>query len=119
MSAVLIVVAGAIAGLAVVFLILQWHSYRTYRPSPVDIARLIQSTIDETISLPEFDTLSRVRIAYDSQLERIRTRYNDIVGSPQYIVGDARGPVAAVNEAGTQKLRELLTELEELGAKAT
>jgi len=118
-STVLIVVVGVVAGIAVLFVILQWHSDRTYRPLPVDIARLIRSTIDNTISLTEFDDLSSVRIAYDPRLEAIRTRYNEIVGSPHYIVGDAKGPVAAVNQAGTQKLRELLAELEKLDGEAT
>jgi hypothetical protein len=106
---VLIVVVIAIATL---FFLLQHYSDKTYRPTVDDIRRTIQATIDETIDLARFDEFSCVRIAYNARLEAIRHRYNEILGSEKYLVGDARGPtVAPINEAGKEKLRELLSAL--------
>jgi hypothetical protein len=108
--AVLLVVVVAVVGS--LFFLLQYHSDKTYRPTVDDIRRTIQATIDETIELARFDEFSSVRIAYDPRLEAIRHRYNEILGSTEYLAGDAQGPtVAPITDAGKERLKELLSEL--------
>jgi hypothetical protein len=100
----------------ILFFVLQHFSDKTYRPTVDDIRGTIQATIDETIELPRFDEFSCVRIAYNPRFEAIRHRYNEILGSKECLSGDARGPtVAPINEAGKEKLRELLLSLNEAG----
>jgi len=96
-----------------IFWLLQWRSDKAYKPTKEDIRRILQSNIDDTIDQGTFDKFSRVRIAYNRELEAIREKYNRIVNNPEHI-DRVISPdlVVPLNEMGKSKLRELINELD-------
>ena len=109
---------GGIAAILGVFRFLQWLSDRTYKPTPQDVARILEANLEGRLDLAAFDEFSCVRIAYDPRLDRIRERFNEIVEDPNYITGEATSQNAApLSEAGKAKLRELIDELNEFSAR--
>ena len=98
----------AIAMFVVVFLVLflfrtlQWFSNRTYKPSKEDIAAILRSSMEGTLSRAALDEFMNVKIAYDRRLDGIREKFSDIVAKKQD-VGQSR-----------RQIESLLTELEQL-----
>ena len=94
------------------FIILQWRSDKTYKPSKNDIKGIIQKSINGNISLHDFDTFSNVRIAYNSDYEKIREKYNYIISNNNYINNNAvEEDIVSLNNDGKKQLELLLTEL--------
>ena len=109
-------IAIALLGLFFAFFwFLQWLSDRTYKPSRDQIKRIFEATIEGKLSLGAFDEFSCVRIAYDPRLDRLREKYKRIVDDPAHMAGEITWQnITPLNEAGKEKLRELISELEQL-----
>jgi len=108
----LIVVIGFAATVAILWL-LQWRSDNIYKPTKEEIRRILQLSIDDTIDQSTFEKFSRVRIAYNRELDAIREKYNQIANNPECIdrvISPDR--VVPLNEVGKSKLRELINELD-------
>ena len=111
MSTSLIIVIFFIAAI-LLFLALQWHSDKTYKPSKKEIISIIKESINGNISLHEFDTFSNVRIAYNKDFEKIRDKYNKIISNDKYINNNAtEEDVTSLNADGKTQLKHLLNEL--------
>ena len=112
----LIVITGLmVVTIVLLFIVLQWRSDRTYRPSANEIRITVQKTINGRISEEEFDEFTSVRIAYDSRLEDIREEFNQIVNDEANIVSifkDAKFRFNPLNDDGKEKLRTLIRRLE-------
>ena len=103
--------------IVVIFLFLQWHSNRTYKPTVNDIQNIIQATINGTVDLETFDEFSSVYIAYRKDLDEIRNMYNKIVTNVERLDKDAStDTVVPLNNIGKVELRELINELNQLQA---
>ena len=115
MSWPIIVVIGVVLIFAF-FWVLQFFSDRTYKPTKKEIAEIIQKSIDGRLDLGKFDEFSCVRIAYNSKLDAIREKYNDIVSNKEYFsVNEITGEdAAALNDKGRIELRKLMDELNEI-----
>jgi hypothetical protein len=106
------VIGAGIVVVVILFRSLQWHSDRTYRPSPEDVRELLEASIEGRLDLGAFDQFSCVRIAYDPWLDRIRERYNAIVNDEMYVVpGITESNATPLNERGRARVRELINEL--------
>ena len=111
MSAIGVITVFAIAAV-LLYVILQWRSDKTYKPSKSEIREIIQASINGSITLHEFDTFSNVRIAYDKDLENIRNKYNDIVGNTENINNEAtEDDVTSLNTVGKERLENLLNDI--------
>ena len=108
----LFILAFVFAVITAIFWLLQWRRGKTYKPTKEEIRRILQSSIDDTISQNAFDKFSCTRIAYNWKLDEIRGKYNEIVGNPEYI-DRVISPdlVVPLNETGKSKLRQLIDEL--------
>ena len=98
------------------FWLLQWRSDKTYRLSPNEVRNIVQASIDGKLNLGKFDEFSCVHIAYDKRLDKIREKYNEITGNPEYMAKEefTVNNATPLNEAGKQKLRELISEIESI-----
>lgn len=112
---VVLAVVGIVGLIFGFFWFLQWLSDRNYKPSCDNVKRIIQESIDGRLSLTAFDEFSCVRIAYDTRLDLIREKYNKIVNDPAHMGGElTEWNATPLNDAGKNKLRELIHELEQM-----
>lgn len=101
-----------------VFYLLQKLSDKTYRPSCADIKAIIEAGVSGHLKLEAFDEFSRVRIAYDERLDKLRERFNAIVNDKAYTEGAITSENATpLNDSGKARLLELLRELEIIAAQ--
>ena len=111
MTALIIIIA-IVAAILLFFAFLQWLSDRTYKPTTSEIASILEACKDGRMSLGEFDEFSCVRIAYDSRLDAVREKFNQIVDDPKNIEGDfSEEDATALNDIGKNKIEELIEEL--------
>jgi hypothetical protein len=112
-----IIIIAVVAAIFLIFVVLQWTSDRTYKPTIAEIIGILDACQNGRLSLSEFDEFSCVRIAYDSRLDTVREKFNQIVGDSGNIDGEFSDEDAtALNDAGKRKIGELIDELRQLEA---
>lgn len=115
------VAIGVLIGLAAIgclFYVLQRMSDRTYRPSALRIKEIVEASIEGHLDLSTFDEFSCVRIAYDTNLDKIRERFNAIVEDKAHIEGEITNANSTpLNATGKEMLKDLVRELERLAAQ--
>jgi hypothetical protein len=105
----------SVAAIVAFFGVLQFWSNRTYKPSPLDMKRIIESSIAGRLDLGSYDEFACVRIAYDKRLDQIREDFKRVVDNPLYISGSVTKENATpLNDEGKTKLRVLINELENI-----
>jgi len=110
-------IIGAVAGIWILFWILQRNSDRTYRPSPDELRQILQASLEGRLDYKALDEFSCVRIAYDQRLDRLRERYNAILDDPASFLGEAaKSNATPFSEQGAGRVRELISELDDLQA---
>ena len=94
---------------------LRWFFSREYRPSAAKVRRIIESSLEDKIDPATFDEFSIFRIKYNSELDDIRCRFNQIVNDPKYLKAEAsRRRAAKLTSSGKAELKALLDELDQL-----
>jgi hypothetical protein len=115
----LLIILAVVAGIYLLFMILQWASDRTYKPTISDVIAILEDCKEGRMSRGQFDEFSCVRIAYDSRLDAIREKFNSVVEDPQNIDGDfSNEDATALNDAGRSKIVGLIDELHQLEAES-
>jgi hypothetical protein len=77
------IIAIIIVCIAIIFWLLQKVSDRKYRPTKSEMIEGLNKIIDGSIDYSHLDELCSVKIAYDTELESIRQRLNDILDDPK------------------------------------
>ena len=111
------IIIAIVVGIVSFFAVLNWLSDRTYKPTIPEIVSILEASQNGRLSLAEFDEFSCVRIAYDSRLDSVREKFNQIVDDPVNIDGDfSERNATALNDVGKSKIGELIDELRQLEA---
>jgi signal transduction histidine kinase len=117
LTIILAVVLVLVAAFIALILVANRISDRTYKPTVSEMIRQLEDCKAGRMDSFQYDEFSCVRIAYDPRLDAIRQKFNDITDDPQNIEGNfSETDETALNDAGKNKIEELIDELRQLDA---
>ena len=112
------IILAIVAAVVLIFVVLQWFSDRTYKPTAAEVIGILDACRNDKLSLAQFDEFSCVRIAYDSRLDAIREKFNQIVDDPDNIDGEPSSENStALNDVGKSKISKLIDEVRLIDTK--
>ena len=116
----LLIILAVVAVIFVFFAILQWASNRTYKPTISEVISILEDCKSGQMSRGQYDEFSCVRIAYDSRLDEIREKFNEVTDNPQYYIANdlSENDATALNDAGKREIEKLIAELRHMSPKS-
>ena len=107
-----------VIGVFVVMFLADLFNTRIYRPSRSEIADILQTAIDGTISYGSYDEFYCVPIRYDPELDKVRLKFIEIADDPANQITPAGSDVTALllNDLGREKMSALLKSLIDVAA---